>query len=962
LLQKIFGTAGERTVRRYQKIVIEINRKEKELESLSDSELLGMTALFKQRLQNGETVDDLLVDAYAVVKNACRRLCGKEIEVLGNLQTWDMIPYDVQIVGAISMHKGCIAEMQTGEGKTLTSSMPLYLHALTGKPVHLVTVNDYLVERDCEWIGAIFSFLGLSAKPLLGKTPHDKRAAVYNSDIVYSTASEFGFDYLRDNSMIASKEQKVQRGHYFTIVDEIDSVLIDEARTPLIISGPVENSIQMYNDLKQPVSEMVKLQRELCNTYASTARRELEKLGITAARELSSLKLSKEEKEKKKEALENLWLVSKGTPTNKILKRYQENPDIRKELEAIDVFYFADVNKEAKEEAIKDLYLLIDEKNQDYELNDKGVKTWKGDKAAFTMLDLGHEHAEIDKEGLPEKEVLDKKVAIREEDGRRKEMSHNIRQLFRAHLLMEKDVDYIIQDKKIVIIDENTGRPQPGRRFSDGLHQSIEAREGLNVQKETQTLATITLQNYFRLYKAIAGMTGTALTESKEFKDIYNLDVLAVPTHKKCVRNDLNDEVFMSEREKYTALITEIRSAHATGQPILIGTESVEISEKISRILKSEGLKHTVLNAKNHAKEAEIISEAGRKDAITVATNMAGRGTDIKLENGVAVLGGLYVIGTSRHNSRRIDRQLRGRSARQGDPGKSKFFVSFEDPLMRMFSSPRIANMLQKFRPPEGEAISAPILNRSIETAQKRVEMRNFQMRKHTLEYDDVMNKHRSEIYSYRDSILMADDTLPLASKILTDFTEILCRKFQEEYSANKSLTVERLNEMLMSHMPIMLSKEISPPMNNDTFKLIKDKVLASFKKKLKAEAQVISVMQRLGGKDIDPLAVLIDVIRSILLRVIDKRWQRHLLGIDHLRTEVSMQTVAQKDPLQEFKHEAFYLFHEFSEDVKKEITHQLFAFSIMVPDAAEIQKQLSQIELLGPPPELAKSLSKIKL
>lgn len=962
MLHKIFGTAGERTVRQYKKIVSRINLKEKELQNLSDEALQAQTNLFKERLQNGETVDDLLEEAYAVVKNACRRLCGKEIDVLGNLQTWDIIPYDVQIVGAIGMHKGAIAEMQTGEGKTLTSAMPLYLHALTGKPVHLVTVNDYLVQRDCAWIGAIFSFLGLTAKPLTNSVRTDDRKIVYEADIVYGTASEFGFDYLRDNSMITSKEHKVQRGHYFTLVDEIDSILIDEARTPLIISGPSENSMQMYDDLKSPVYEMVKLQKEHCNSLAATARRSLEKLGITQSRELGTLKLSKEEKEEKKKALENLWLISKGTPTNKVLKRYTENPDIRKELEAIDIFYYADLNKEAREEAIKDLYLLIDEKNQDYELTDKGVKSWGGDDSAFTMLDLGHEHALIDQQDLPEKEALEKKVALREEDGKRKEMSHNIRQLFRAQLLMEKDVDYIIQERKIVIIDENTGRPQPGRRFSDGLHQAIEAKEGLSVQKETQTLATITLQNYFRLYERRTGMTGTALTESKEFKDIYSLNVLAVPTHKKCVRKDLNDEVFMTEREKYAALLKELKEIHGRGQPILIGTESVEISEKISRLLKAEGLTHTVLNAKNHAKEAEIIADAGKRAAITVATNMAGRGTDIKLEDGVAEIGGLYVIGTSRHNSRRIDRQLRGRCARQGDPGTSKFFVSFEDPLMRMFSSPRIANMLQKFRPPEGEAISAPILNRSIETAQKRVEMRNFEVRKHTLEYDDVMNKHRSEIYTYRDSILMTDDTLPLASNILVEFTEILCRRFHEEYSADKSLSIERLGELLMSHMPITLSSEITPPMNTETFELIKNQVVSTFKEKLKAEAGIISVMQRLSGKDIDPLTVLIDVIRSILLRAIDKRWQNHLLSIDHLRTEVSMQTVAQKDPLQEFKHEAFHLFHDFSMDVKKEITHGLFAFTIMVPDAKEVQKQISQMELLGPPPELAKSLSKINL
>jgi len=962
MLKKIFGTSGDRTISRYKKIVKEINKKELELQKLSDREIQEQTALLRKRLEKGETVDDLLVDAYAVVKNGCRRLLGRPFDLLGHSQVWNMVPYDVQIIGAIAMHKGTIAEMQTGEGKTLTCSMPLYLHALTKKPVHLVTVNDYLVERDCLWMGVLFSFLGIVAKPLLNKTPSEERKKVYEADIVYSTASEFGFDYLRDNSMIVSKEQKVQRGHYFTIVDEIDSILIDEARTPLIISGPSELSIQMYDDLKETVAEMVRLQRDYCNSLAAEARRDLESLNITQSRDLQQLKLSKEEKEKKKKALETLWLVSKGTPTNKILKRFNENPDIRKELEEIDTFYFSDLNKDLRNEKLIDLYMIIDEKNQDYELTDRGIKHWKGDPSAFMMLDLGFEHSLIDKEDLSEKQALAKKIALREEDSRRKEMSHNIRQLFRAHLLMEKDVDYIVADRKIVIIDENTGRPQPGRRFSDGLHQAIEAKEHLSVQKETQTFATITLQNYFRQYKKIAGMSGTAITESKEFKDIYGLLVLAIPTHKKCIRKDIHDEVFMTEREKYAAIIKEVHLIHSKGQPILIGTESVEISEKLSRILRNESLPHTVLNAKNHAKEAEIIANAGKKWAITVATNMAGRGTDIKLEEGVNDLGGLYVIGTTRHNSRRIDRQLRGRCARQGDRGVSKFYVSFEDPLMRMFSSPRVATMLLKFRPPEGEAISAPILNKSIETAQKRVEIKNFQIRKHTLEYDDVMNKHRSEVYSYRDSILMEENILPIAAKVLTEYTETVCRKFHEEYLANKTLKVEDLNELLLRDVPISLDNEISLPLSTEGFSVINNKVLSAFRAKLRFEAGPIAVLQRLGNKPLDPLSVLTDIIRSILLRSIDSKWQRHLLAIDHLRTEVSMQSIAQKDPLQEFKHEAFHLFHDFAVDVKKDITHKLFGFSIRVPDEEQVKLRLSQFELLGQGKEFAEIMDKIDL
>ena len=962
MLHKIFGSASDRRVSKYRKIAKKIILHEKTLENLSDEELKNQTTKFKERLQKGETLDDILIEAYATVKNACKRLCGKEFNILGNKQTWDMVPYEVQIIGAVAMHHGTISEMQTGEGKTLTASMPLYLHGLSGKPTHLVTVNDYLAERDCQWISSIYHFLGLTSKPLLNKTAHDDRGDVYAADIVYGTASEFGFDYLRDNSMIVDKKQKVQRGHHFAIIDEIDSILIDEARTPLIISGPSEVTIQMYSDLRHPVANIVKLQRDLCNKIISQARRELDTLGINSTESIEGKASTKEEKERQHNAFKDLWLVSKGTPTNKVLRRYLENPDIKQEVEKIDTFYFSAENKEAKAEVIKDLYLTVDEKNEDYELTDKGSTNWSGDQNAFVMLDLGHEHALIEEKGLSEKASLDQKVSLREEDAKRKEMSHNIRQLFRAELLMEKDVDYIIHERKIVIIDENTGRPQPGRRFSDGLHQAIEAKENLAVQRETQTHATITLQNYFRLYDSLAGMTGTALTEAREFKSIYELEVLAIPTHKKCIRTDLNDEVYISEREKYVAIVQEIKNVHATGQPILVGTESVEISEKLSRLLKNQGLPHTILNAKNHAKEADIIADAGKINSITVATNMAGRGTDIKLQNGVDELGGLYVIGTSRHNSRRIDRQLRGRCARQGDPGKSKFYVSFEDPLMRRFSSPRIAAALKKIRPPEGEAISAGFLNHGIETAQKRVEMRNFQTRKNTLEYDDVMNKHRQEIYSYRDTVLYTEDPISLASDILKDFSKILCKEFDEEYSADKTLTMERFNEILMSHIPVSISNKISPPMNKETFNIIKEKVLSAFKQKLQSEAKIIYLLQKMSGNPVDPLSVLIDIIRSILLKSIDKKWQKHLLSIDHLRTEVSMQSVAQKDPLQEFKHEAFNLFHDFSIDVKQDITHHLFSYAMAAPDDPEFQKQLSQIDLLGTPVDMKESLKKIKV
>lgn len=956
-LKKIFGTQQTRLVKKYFKIVKRINAQEILLQSLSDAALKAKTQEFKERLAKGESTDDLLVEAYAVVKNTCRRLQGTQVHVSGYDQKWDMIPYDVQIVGGIAMHYGAIAEMQTGEGKTLTAAMPLYLHALTGGPTHLITVNDYLAKRDCEWIGAIFRFLDLTVNALTNDVPPQERKQYYKSDILYGTASEFGFDYLRDNSMASHIEEQCQRGHYFAIIDEVDSILIDEARTPLIISGPSSVSRQMYDALKDPVADMVRLQRDECNRFASEARRILEKLNLLSETD-EFPKLSKEQEEECQEALKKLWLVGKGTPNNKILKRIREQPDLRLRLEKIETYYWSDVNKEEKQEALSALYIIIDEVNSDYELTDKGIKHWQGYETEFTMLDLGGEYAKIDSDSsLSAQDKMKKKVALREEDALRKERSHNVRQLFRAHLIMEKDVDYIVQEGKIVIIDENTGRPQPGRRFSDGLHQAIEAKEGVSIQKETQTYATITLQNYFRMYKRLAGMTGTAITEAQEFKEIYKIDVLEIPPNKTCQRIDSNDELYMSEREKYNAILAEVVEVHKQGRPILIGTESVEISEKLSRILKNNKLPHTVLNAKNHEKEAEIIAKAGQKDAITVATNMAGRGTDIKLGEGVAKLGGLHVIGASRHHSRRIDRQLRGRGARQGDPGTSKFFVSFEDTLMRRVSNNRIAAMLQKFRPPEGEPMSAPMLNQSIELAQKRVEARNYTMRKHTLQYDDVMNKHRAEVYAFRNEILGSQNPLSIAYEILEAFCSILAAPLFTSRSEENGWETEKYSRILMMHFPIT----IEPGAFDDDYltaeeieTLAAKRVLKAFKEKIKTEAETVAILQKLNNRKVDPFPVIYNALRSLLTSCLDKLWQEHLLAIDHLRTEVSMRSVAQKDPLIEFKHEAFELFDRFSKAVKSDASHFLFSFAMMVPEIPELRKALSQVQLMGPPAEIA--------
>jgi preprotein translocase subunit SecA len=940
ILKKIFGTAQSRLLNKYAKIVREVNAWDVRFQPLSDEELRAKHQEFKQRIAQGASVDTLLPEAYGLVKNVCRRLCGTEVHVSGYDQRWDMVPYDVQILGAIAMHYGAIAEMQTGEGKTLTAALPLYLNALTGKPVHLVTVNDYLVERDCQWIGTIFRWLGMTASPLTNNTPSHMRKAVYASDIVYGTSSEFGFDYLRDNSMAQHKEEQCQRGYYFAMVDEVDSTLIDEARTPLIISGPSANSRQMYDVLKDDVEVLVRHQRDLCNRLASDARKTLERLG-RISEEAVLPKLSKEDEAEEKEAYRSLWVVGKGTPQNNTLMRLKENPGIRANIEKWDTYYHGEANKEEKTKTLSDLYIIVEERANEYELTDKGIHTWtssKGEQSAddFVMLDLGHEYAKIDTDtSLSEQDKMHRKVMLREEDAKRKERAHNLRQLLRAHLLMEKDVDYIIAEDKIVIIDENTGRPQPGRRFSDGLHQAIEAKEGVAIQSETQTYATITLQNYFRLYEKLSGMSGTAITEANEFKEIYKLEVLSIPTHRPCQRKDTDDEIYMTEREKYQAILKEIETVHAQGRPILIGTESVDVSEKLSRILKQNKLEHTVLNAKNHAKEAEIIADAGRLAAITVATNMAGRGTDIKLKPGVADVGGLHVIGTTRHQSRRIDRQLRGRSARLGDPGSSKFYVSFEDSLMRLFSSPRITNFLQRFRPPEGEAISAKMLNKSIETAQKRVEQRNYMIRKHTLEYDDVMNKQRSEIYNFRNEVLHTTDTLQMARDILESVCIEMGQKFFVDRQSNWN--PEGYRNWLMTHFPITFE---SDEFDNDYVQLEEienraiNKVVNTFDHKIAHQTEIITNARANANPGANlalPDDILREVVRSMLIRNIDRLWQEHLLNIDHLRTEVHLRSVGQKDPLLEFKHEAFKLFSELSLNIKLEIAHAIFRFEMVI-------------------------------
>lgn len=932
--KKIFGSAHDRLLNKYRKIVQEVNRWDDQLAALSDDELRAKTQEFRQRLQKGETLDHILPEAYAVVKNVCRRLNGVDVHVSGYDQKWDMVPYDVQMIGAIAMHYGAIAEMQTGEGKTLTAVMPLYLNALTGKPVHLVTVNDYLAQRDCEWVGTILRWLGLTTGSLTNGVPIDGRKQIYAADVVYGTSSEFGFDYLRDNSMAMSKEDQVQRGYYFAIIDEVDSILIDEARTPLIISGPVPDSRQMYDELKEGVAELVRRQRDLCNRFASDARKALDVLEANP-----DAKKDKKQEEAEQEAYRKFWLVGKGTPQNKILKRAKENPDIRAAIDKWDLHFHAEQNKEERTKALAELYMIVDEKSNEYELTDKGIGAWQtytggiGSPEDFIMMDISDEYIKIDENHeLDEEAKMARKLAVREEDSKRKERSHNLRQLLRAHLLMERDVDYIIHDGKIVIIDENTGRPQPGRRFSDGLHQAIEAKEGVEIQKETQTYATITLQNFFRMYDKLSGMTGTASTEAQEFKEIYKLDVLEIPTHRPCCRKMENDEIYMTEREKYNAILKEVRDVHGKGRPLLIGTESVDVSEKLSRIFKQNGLEHTVLNAKQNDREAEIVAQAGKRAAITIATNMAGRGTDIKLEAGVADIGGLYVVGTTRHQSRRIDRQLSGRCARQGDPGTSKFFISFEDSLLRLFASPRITGILQKFRPPEGEPITARMLNKSIETAQKRVEQRNYTMRKHTLEYDDVMNKQRKEIYSFRNETLRNPDIEPLAIEVLESVCMLGAERFFQSRSDEGGWDPEGYRQWLMHLFPVTFEpKEFDQDYIevDQIVEIASNKVVDTFKEKLKRENLKVPAHLIADGEHPKPAH---NAVRSLMIRKLDQMWQEHLLHMDHLRSDVTLRAVGQRDPLTEFKHEAFALFDELGRNLRTEIARSLFRFEIIAP------------------------------
>jgi preprotein translocase subunit SecA len=852
-------------------------------------------------------LEQILPEAYAVVKNAARRMCGTTISVNDHPILWEMVHFDVQLIGGIALHRGMIAEMQTGEGKTLVATLPVYLNALTGLGVHIVTVNDYLARRDADWMGSLYKFLGLTVGCIQNQMPPWERRAEYGCDITYGTNAEFGFDYLRDNGMAATRDEQVQRGHYLAIIDEVDSILIDEARTPLIISGPSSHSSHQYDKYKPLVEQLVKRQTALCNEVAAEVKQLFDagdKDG--AGRALFKLKL--------------------GQPRNRQLMRYMEEPEMRKLLEKAELSMHQDAQKKELFELKEELYFVIDEKGHDSDLMEMGREYLApGDPESFTLPDLGTMFADID----TNRELTDEqKIAAKDECQRRMdsqaEKIHNISQLLKAYCVFEKDVQYVVKDGKVCIVDENTGREMPGRRWSDGLHQAVEAKEGVEIEKETQTFATITIQNYFRLYQKLAGMTGTAETEAAEFHDIYKLDVLPIPTNRPNCRVDENDQVFKTRREKFNAVISTIEAAHAKGQPCLCGTASVESSETLSRMLKRAKIPHSVLNAKFHEQEAEIVARAGQRGAVTVSTNMAGRGTDIKLGEGVPELGGLFVIGTERHESRRIDRQLRGRCARQGDPGRSQFFISFEDDLMRNFAAAdRMTAMMERFGMKEGEALEHSWLNKSVETAQKRVEQRNYTWRKRVLDFDDVMNMQREVVYGYRNEVLTTEVPRNLVNEIIEETIPAKVREHLSERD-DDATDYKELLQWVNATLPIRIKPgDLSEGQDEDA---ISATLVAKVKEAYEA---------RTGNL---PMEVLDQEERRMVLVAIDKQWQEHLYNMDALREGVGLRAQGQKDPLIEYKNEAYNLFVTLMDSIKQEALQNLFR------SAANLEAFLKQL------------------
>jgi preprotein translocase subunit SecA len=900
LLKPFVGRHYKKFLEKARPIVARINELDNSYIPLSDEQLRAKTEEFRSRVTAGETLDQILPEAFAVVKNAARRLLGTKALVCEHELTWDMVHFDVQLIGGIALHQGRISEMATGEGKTLVATLPLYLNSLNGRNAQLVTVNDYLARRDSEWMGLLYSFLGVSVGCIQQQMSPDLRRDMYGRNITYGTASEFGFDYLRDNGMATRKEDQVQRDHWYCIVDEIDSILVDEARTPLIISGPapIERE-QPFMRLRPGVDRLVGDQTRLCNRLVGEAKEVLENANRTI--------------EERDLAIRKLVQVKMGNPKNKLLLRLMENPEWRKLLDRVETELNSDLNRDELYHLKENLLFVIDERQHQADLTEIGRKHLRPDNPdAFVLPDLATEFSDLERDAsIPPEKREELKLASHQRYATISEEIHSISQLLRAYSLYERDVEYVVQEGKVMIVDENTGRVMTGRRWSDGLHQAVEAKEGVTIERETRTYATITIQNYFRMYEKLAGMTGTAETEATEFNDIYRLAVQVVPTNKPCIRIDRNDVIFKARRDKYNAVLREIEAANKRGQPVLVGTTSVEASEVLSRMLKRAGIIHTVLNAKFHQQEAEIVSRAGLRGAVTIATNMAGRGTDIKLGDGVRELGGLYVVGTERHESRRIDRQLRGRCSRQGDPGLTKFFLSLEDDLMRLFLQGNLASRLMEGSMQEGEELEHPLLNRSIESAQKKVEQQNYAIRKRLLQYDDVLNQQREVVYGIRNAAIHAARSKDIIFEQVEEEIENRLRiaGFGEKGGSN-SAAVESLVGWTNTHFPIGLRVD---ELSGDNLEVQKGLIIDRIKKAY-ALKETTEIPEALGALE-----------RYVVINAIDHHWQEHLTEMEELRRSIGLRSYGQKDPLVEYKSEAYHFFEELMTNVRLQICTGLF-------------------------------------
>ncbi len=929
-----------------------------------------------------DTLNEILPEAFAVVKETAKRFVNNTTltvtaseydrklsgdkdyvtlegdkavwqnswDAAGKAITWDMVHYDVQLIGGIALHQGKIAEMQTGEGKTLVATLPLYLNALTGNGAHLVTVNDYLAKRDSAWMAPIFEFHGLSVDCIDNHKPNSAgRRAAYNADITYGTNNEFGFDYLRDN-MAHTPKDLVQRPHHYAIVDEVDSVLVDDARTPLIISGPVpEGDRHEFNELKPKVADIVQKQRQHLTGVLAEAKKLIAE-GNT------------------KEGGFLLLRVFRGLPKNKALIKFLSEEGAKQLLQKTENFYMQDNNREMPK-VDEDLLFVIDEKNNQIELSDKGIDYISGEQNRdfFVMPDIGGEIAKIEEQNLEIEKEAELKEELFKDFTIKSERIHTLSQLLKAYTLFEKDVEYVVIENKVLIVDEQTGRIMDGRRYSDGLHQAIEAKENVKIEALTQTFATVTLQNYFRMYRKLAGMTGTAVTEAGELWEIYKLDVMEIPTNRPIARDDRNDLIYKTKREKYNAIIDEVTQLSQNGRPVLIGTTSVEISELLSRMLAIRKIEHNVLNAKLHKKEADVVAEAGKKGVVTIATNMAGRGTDIKLTEEVKKAGGLAIVGTERHDSRRVDRQLRGRSGRQGDPGSSQFYVSLEDNLMRLFGSDRVAKMMDKMGLEEGEVIQHSMMTKSIERAQKKVEENNFGVRKRLLEYDDVMNAQREVVYKRRRHALQGDRLKVDIANMVYDTCEVIAdtnkaandyKNFEFELIKYFSITspvseqdFARLGVLEIANVVYKNAYEHyqrKMERNAQTaFPVIKkvyednankfERIVVPFTDGIKSLNVVTNLKD---AYETDGKQLVTDFEKNITLAIIDEAWKTHLRKMDELKQSVQLAVHEQKDPLLIYKFEAFELFKSMIEKVNKEVVSFLFKGELPTANPNEIQEE----------------------